>query len=221
MTNVLNAFFIYQSTFGGGSPNEGQVMFDTSSFLNWWFGGKKSSGILGANGKETSIDTKLDSQRQLKTELTAVPTASVGIEQTYENSKSNLINKSSATIVSRSSIDTPFIAGYMDSILWWLQPEFIQPQHTTEDAAPHGLTVATRLLIVYVQCKQTINTNAQIVTDSYNFYCIKFLFRRFRQSYSYNAVQHIYFRKIINKSVINKTTVFLSGSADQNSKTVN
>lgn len=114
LTNVYIAFFIYQSTFGGASPNEGQVMFDTSSFLNWWFGGKKSSGILAANGKETSIDNKLDSQRHLTTELTAVPTASVGIEHTYENSKNNLINKSSATIVSRSSIDTPFIAGYMD-----------------------------------------------------------------------------------------------------------
>lgn len=108
-------FTFNQSTFGGASSNEGQVMFDTSSFLNWWFGSKKTSGIVAANGKETSIETKLDSQRHLKTELSAVPTASVGIEHNIENSKNTLINKSSATIVSRSSIENPtFLAGYMD-----------------------------------------------------------------------------------------------------------
>ena len=109
VANLLSSFS--QSTFGGGS-NKGQVNFDTNSFLNWWFGNKKATDVPPLDIKVPSREAPIDQINLRETALHAVPSASVGIEQTYENTK---IHKSSATNVARSTLDSPtFLAGYMD-----------------------------------------------------------------------------------------------------------
>ena len=87
-------------------------MFDTNSFLSWWFGGKKPSDILPADRKLSTTHRNLDIP---KTEYTAVPASSAGIESSSVDKNKVLFRKSSATDVPRGATDSStFIAGYMD-----------------------------------------------------------------------------------------------------------
>ena len=104
-----------QSTFGGGGSNDGKVMFDTNSFLSWWFGGKKSSDNLPLDRKISTAHSNLDISKTSKTEFTTVPASSAGIESSSVDKNKVLFHKSSATEIPRgSTVSTTFIAGYMD-----------------------------------------------------------------------------------------------------------
>ena len=104
-----------QSTFGGGGSNEGKVMFDTNTFLSWWFGGKKSSETSLIDRKPFATPSNLDISKTSKTEFAASPALSAGIESSFVDKNKVLFHKSSATDIPRGSTDSPtFIAGYMD-----------------------------------------------------------------------------------------------------------
>ena len=105
-----------KSTFRGGG-NDGQVLFDTSSFLKWWFVGKKTTEPITSESKRSAASSKLNLVETSQEELLAsdFSVTSMGNDLLSDLKSSNSLKKSSATTIARSSINSPlFLAGYME-----------------------------------------------------------------------------------------------------------
>lgn len=91
------------------------MLFDTSSFLKWWFAGKKTPETFPANSDRVSAGAEKSLVETTDAERMSNPMMSMDNELTSSNGRTSSLGKSSAANIARSSIDSPsFLAGYMD-----------------------------------------------------------------------------------------------------------
>ena len=111
----ISPFFLFpKSTFRGGG-NDGQVLFDTSSFLKWWFGGTKSKEPAPAVQMQTKAVSMLDTIENTHEKLSTDSVVRLGSNLLSDVKINSLKKQNSASNVARSSINSPsFLAGYME-----------------------------------------------------------------------------------------------------------
>ena len=88
------------------------MLFDTSSFLKWWFVGKQPTEAVIAETKRLAAGVRLNLVESVHEEADTVSAS----ETLNVNTNSlNSLTKPSAADLARSTIDSPsFLAGYMD-----------------------------------------------------------------------------------------------------------